>query len=263
MPNKLLLIICAVTFIVASGCNSAVEDIDSTGSKLQLRNKQNLLALYTFNERSGNTVHDVSGIEPALDLTIDDMTAVEWIDNGLSISAETLIRSSENADKINNAVSTNNAVTVEAWVKPANTTQSGPSRIVSISMDPSARNITLAQSADTYLVRLNTTTNSSNGTPSLQTPTGVVTTELTHLAFTWDVTSHNATIYVNGTAIVSLNNKFTGDLSNWRNYKLVLSTEFENDNPNGRFWFGEMYLVAIYDRALSAEEIRSNYDLGF
>ena len=63
-------------------------------------------------------------------------------------------------------------MTIEAWIKPANTTQAGPARIVTLSKDPSSRNFTLGQKAGVYEVRFRTTTTSPNGEPSLSSPGG-------------------------------------------------------------------------------------------
>ncbi len=63
-------------------------------------------------------------------------------------------------------------MTIEAWVKPANTTQSGPARIVTLSRDPGSRNFTLGQKAGAYEVRFRTTSTSANGEPALSSPGG-------------------------------------------------------------------------------------------
>jgi len=63
-----------------------------------------------------------------------------------------------------------NAITIEVWIKPANTTQAGPARIVTVSKDPGQRNFTLGQKGSAYEVRLRTTSTSPNGEPSLSSP---------------------------------------------------------------------------------------------
>lgn len=71
------------------------------------------------------------------------------------------------ADRIVQGLGRSGELTLEAWVKPANTTQAGPARIVTLSADPSRRNFTLGQAADDFEVRFRTNTTSANGEPSL------------------------------------------------------------------------------------------------
>jgi hypothetical protein len=50
-----------------------------------------------------------------------------------------------------------------------------------------------------------------------------------------------------------------GDFSGWTsNYRLGLANEMTKDHP----WLGEIHLVAIYDRALTADEVGQNYGAG-
>jgi hypothetical protein len=82
------------------------------------------------------------------------------------------------------------------------------------------------------------------------------------VVFTWDVSSQTATIYINGKLISQSDKKFTGDLS-FSAFELVLANEINIADGKPRFWLGEMYMVAIYDRALSPKEIVQNYNAGF
>jgi len=128
-------------------------------------------ALYTFREASGDVIRDVSEAGDALDLKIEDPEAIKWLDGGgLAIESPVLIASSGPASKIVSAVKRTGAVTIEAWIKPANKTQAGPARIVSLSADTGQRNFTLGQAEGAYEVRLRTTDTSPNGEPSLWSP---------------------------------------------------------------------------------------------
>jgi hypothetical protein len=155
-----------------------------------------------------------------------------------------------------------NGLTIEAWVKPGDTSQDGPARIVTLSQDPYNRNFTLGQGlwgsypSDLFDVRLRTTTTRDNGTPSLTTPAGLLTTELTHVVYTRGA-SGVARIYMGGVERVS--GTLGGDLSNWdESYRLALGNELTGDRP----WLGELHLVAIYDRALSQAEVSQNFEAG-
>jgi hypothetical protein len=135
------------------------------------RGTSDAVALYAFGERGGDVVRDSSGAGQPLHLTIDDGGAVRWLaDGGLRIESPVLIASAEPATKLISAVEQSGAITIEAWVKPANTTQAGPARVVSLSADPGQRNFTLGQAEGAYEVRLRTTSTSANGEPSLWSP---------------------------------------------------------------------------------------------
>lgn len=240
---------------------------------------ENLQALYTFEEGSGRTVGDVSGVGSALDLTINrrdlNRGEVSWIPGGgLRVTDDASIRSG-NARKINDAVRSAGAVTLEAWVQPANTTQDGPSRIVSISNNSTNRNITLAQGlwsgrpANQYNVRLRTNRTGNNGSnPSLSSPVGALTTGLTHVVYTYDTATETARMYINGVEQTpryinsgggDTGSPVTGNLSSWaRNYRLVLA----NERDGGRPWLGDIYLVAFYNKALTAQEVSQNFNAG-
>jgi hypothetical protein len=131
--------------------------------RLPERITEGLVAYYPFEDGSGNLVTDQSQVTPSLNLVINDLNAVTWLpQGGLSIKAPVLIRSQGTADKIVQSISQSNALTVEAWIKPANTQQDGPARIITLSADTNLRNLTLGQGlwddqpSTVYDVRLRT-----------------------------------------------------------------------------------------------------------
>jgi len=218
--------------------------------------------LYGFDEESGPTVHDISGIGSPLDLTINEPGSVSWImGGGLTLNLPTLISSGGPAVKIIGSAMASNALTVEAWVTPANTTQDGPARIVTLSEDPYNRNFTMGQGeyrvgTDLYSMRLRTTATDPNGTPSLTTPLGSLTTNMTHVVSTRDPAG-NTILYLDGIQVASHNPG--GDLSNWDPFfSLALGDEI----VGGRPWLGTYHLVAVFDRALSGAEVQQNYVAG-
>lgn len=222
-----------------------------------------LQAFYIFDEGSGTTVHDRSGTGTPLDLTLVDAAtdaqlsdAIRWLDGGgLAIDAPVLLTSNGPATKVIDASRTTNEITLEAWIKPANAAQTGPVRIVTLSVDPFLRNLTLGQEFAVYEVRLRTTATSENGMPELATSGDVAQAALTHVVYTRDA-GGTAKIYVNGeeTAAATID----GDLSNWdQSFQLALANELTQDRP----WLGEYHLIAIYNRALSSQEVLQNYEV--
>jgi hypothetical protein len=130
------------------------------------------LVLYDFQQATGDTIQDISGIGEPLNLKIENVSAVQWLDGGgLRIASPVLIASPGSATKLADAVRRSNALTVEVWITPANATQAGPARIVTLSRDAANRDFTLGQKGGAYEVRLRTTTTSFNGEPAISYPT--------------------------------------------------------------------------------------------
>ncbi len=217
-----------------------------------------LLAEYHFDEGSGALVQDTSGVSPAMDLNIENTGAVNWLPGGLSISSPTLLATSGPATRITQSIQASHEITVEAWLRPANLNQDGPARLFGISNGPSLRNFTLGQGLwgpqpkDTFNMRLRTSSTDMDGMPLLTTSAGSASTALQHVVYTHraDGTSR---IFVNGQ--VSSELQLDGQMDNWdANYRMAVAGEIGASRP----WLGELYLMAIYDRALSADEINQN-----
>ena len=213
--------------------------------------RDSLQALYTFGEGGGNTVRDTSGAREPLDLVIEDPSKVRWGKGRLTVNAPVLIATAQPASRLADAVKKAGAVTIEAWITPAASDQSGPARIVTLSADTGQRNFTLGQDGDRYDVRFRAAGTDDNGMPGLGGATGRFQTRLTHVAYTRDA-SGKASLYVNGE--VEAARDIGADLSKWSNgFRLALGNEITKD----RAWKGAFRLVALYSRALDPEEIRS------
>lgn len=96
------------------------------------RVEESLEALYDFNERLGDIVHDTSEAGHAIDLRITSPAAVQWRNGSLVIENGVVVRSIEPARSLNEAVKQSGELTIEAWITPANDRQSGPARIISL-----------------------------------------------------------------------------------------------------------------------------------
>ena len=221
-----------------------------------------LQSLYLFEAGGGSTVFDVSGVGTPVDLTIADPANVTWQDHALTLDSPTFISSLGAAAKLNSAIPATGEVTIEAWLDPANATQTGPARIATLSADSANRNLTLGAGgstgapSDAYDVRLRSTSTSTNGLASVSTPAGSLTTDLTHVVYTRS-SAGDVNFYINDTLVET--GTVAGDLSNWNaSYVFGLG----NEVSGGRPWLGTLDLVAIYDRALTASEVTQNFDVG-
>ncbi len=215
-----------------------------------------VVALYKFNEGSGESVSDVSGFGTPLDLTINSPSAVSWNLNGLKIVSEPTILSGTAATKIYNECTASNALTVEAWIAPADTSQSGPARILTVSQDGLYRNFSLLQNGSSYEFRTRTSGTDDNGVPALSSPAGMVSQGFQYVVYTYDNTN-GGKLYINGQVVASM--AANGDFSNWNNtYRLSLGNELIDSRP----WLGLLNYIAIFPRSLSQQEITHNYELG-
>ncbi|MCA9121723.1 MAG: DUF1592 domain-containing protein [Planctomycetaceae bacterium] len=214
------------------------------------------IALYDFNEDGGDTLRDVSGVGNPLDLKVENSAAIRRVKGAIVVQSNALITSLRPAKKLIDAIKKSNSISIEAWLRSANDSQAGPSRIVSISADPSNRNVTLGQDKDFYDVRLRTTGTDRNGLPSTNSPKRSLQTKLSHVVFVRDA-GGTTTIYVDGKQVAR--GKASGNFSNWDgSYRLALANEMTKDRP----WIGELHRVAIYDQALARQEVERLFAAG-
>jgi hypothetical protein len=213
------------------------------------------IALYDF-KSSGNVIFDRSPIGKPVHLHVTTPGAVRRTPGALEVRSTAQITSAQAANKISFAIQKSGEFTLEAWLKPSNTTQRGPARIISLSLDSADRNFTLAQERDRFEFRLRTTATDDNGLPALVTPAGKVKTELTHFVYTRD-SSGTARIYLNSGQIIE--KKITGSTTKWNEtFRLMLANEGTRDRP----WRGTFHLLAIYDRALSRDAVARYFRAG-
>lgn len=219
-----------------------------------------LQALYTF-EAEGATVQDVSGLDAPLDLSVSGSDAVKWVTGGMEIHAPVFL--SSKAQRLTEAIRSSNGITLEAWIKPRYVNLSGLRRILTLSNGPSARDFILGQSGSTYHVGLRTTDESvTDVNASLKSMAGGDVKEtLTHVVFTREA-GGPARLYINGA--ITVTRTIRGNFSQWREdgFQLALGDELNSDGGSDRAWAGEYHLVAIYNRALTLEEVNQNFEFG-
>ena len=222
-----------------------------------------LIVLYNFSEGSGSVVHDVSRVEPALDLEILDPERVKWISgfNGVEFTeVGSAIRSMSSASKLYELITASNQLTIEAWVTPENLSQVGPVRIVTMSegIREDQVNFHMGQSSRHASFRLRTICHSRNRVTILEALADTATPQ--HLVMTYDGVSPR--MFANGETQSPTDlptGDFVGKFSNWDpDYPLIIGNEASLD----RSYLGKFHLIAIYDRALSGDEVRHNFNVG-
>jgi len=224
------------------------------------RTADGLQALYTFDEGSGTTVEDRSGRQ-APSLSIGDPARTTWTDGGLRIDRSTVLASGP-AQGVTAAIAASDAFTVEAWVTPSSANQEGPARVVSLAAGSEDRNVMLAQGQwgdlpnDVWDARIRTSWAGAGGGPHVVSARGAVSTSLTHVVLTRDAAGLTH-VYVNGKAVATAERK--GDLDNWGgSFPIVIGNELTGKQA----WLGELRLVALYDRALTAGEVAQHFGAG-
>jgi len=237
-------------------------DNSNTDSK-EGRISEGLAVLYIFDGSSKSVIRDRSGLLPPIDLEISgnvvrtetgllfNITNQIQAPNGIAFS------SNNTSERLNNAIIQSGGFTAEAWLEPSSNAENGMGRIVTLSDHGGRRNFSLLQSDDWY-VRVRGEITGLNGTIAGASFSGSVRDTLKLGEKTHVVYSHAKdgyyTLYVNGQEI---GRNYMGKISKWNeNYPLALGNEISDARP----WQGEMQLVAIYDRALTKDEVTQNYN---
>ena len=223
------------------------------------RFENDVIAKWEFKTGSGTTAFDTSGVEPAMNLTLSGN--VTWIGGwGIQLLNGKAQSSTASSKKIYDTLTGTGEMSIEAWVVPANVTQEGPARIVSYSGGSQARNFMLGQTLYNYDYQLRTSNTDADGQPGLSTPDAdeVLQASLQHVVVTYDPVNGRQ-VYVNGENTGISDNVEVGNFNEWNDtYAFVLGNEVSGDIP----WAGSIRLVAIHNRALSAEQITQNFDVG-
>ncbi len=247
-----------VTFLVAlvfSGLSLVDIRSQSPSDAGVARAQSGLQVLYDFSGTAVEAVEDRSAATPPIRLRVTNPKAVERNGGSLVIKGVTRLQSDRSVGRVVDSIRRSGELTLEAWITPANTEQSGPARIFSISNGSSQRNITLGQEGDKYDIRLRTTQTGVNGLPSLTLKPGSARSELTHIVYTRD-RSGLTRVFLNGDQVVEKN--IGGSTEGWERFRITLADEFGGK----RLWKGTYHLIAIYSRDLLPGEVKAHYEVG-
>lgn len=222
------------------------------------RYEDNVIAKYEFKTGEGRIAYDTSGVEPALHLTLSG--DVNWVGGwGIQIVDGKAQGTTTASKKLNTLIKATGEYTVEAWVVPGNVTQED-ARIISYSGGTEVRNFTLGQTLYNYDFLHRSSTTDANGMVALSTADDAERLQATlqHVVAVF-TPGEGRKLYVNGEYTEDLDSVAAGNLSEWdETFALVLGNEVSND----RLWQGTLRLVAIHNRALTAEQVLQNYTVG-
>ena len=249
----------------ASNAKKRVAWATSVKPKVDIRvASMGLVALYEFGDGGGTIVHDSSGVGQPLDLHIQRAAGATWHRGSLDVRASSVIASATPATKITSACRKTNEFTIEAWVRPHQEKLPGPGRIAALSVDPGVNNFVLGQGSGhphqpataNYVLRVT----AKEKWHTLDAPEGTPPNRVVHLV-AMRSRDGAVSIYVNGERVAS--GRTAGTFSTWKNTaKLAIANEPAPDNLGERPWLGEYYLVAVYSKALSPEDVKKLFDAG-
>ncbi len=232
------------------------------GDPADTRIVDGLILLYDFDQSSGSAVQDRSGFGAPLNLDASDPTAIEWLPGGgLRLTGPTAIVSDEPATKIRQAVEASDALTVEAWVDPAIVSPPEPGRLLSIAPDDSIRNLSVSQGfvgngGSRIEARLVSEEANEQGYPAAETANGTLDGELVHVVFTRNADGAQR-IWLDG--VLTDEADVGGELADWDpSYPLSIGADADGLRP----WLGDFHLLAMYDRALTPDEVCWNLAAG-
>ncbi|MCP4812872.1 MAG: LamG domain-containing protein, partial [Planctomycetaceae bacterium] len=168
MKYQLLFLVGLLAVVLAKPTATAQDPVGVSAKEVRVT--KGLQVLYDFRVSSGPLIKDYSGNGKPIDLRIGNLQGVRRSPGGLEVRGPAAIQSAQPAGSLATIFRRSGAITVEAWVRPANTKQEGPSRILTFSSNSSNRNLTLGQEGNRFDVRLRTTRTTKNGFPSVDSP---------------------------------------------------------------------------------------------
>lgn len=222
------------------------------------RHETNQIALWQFKSGTGAVAYDTSGVEPAINLTLSG--DVTWVGGwGIQINSGKAQGGTASSKKLHDLIVPTGEYSIEAWVNPANVSQMD-TNIISYSGGATVRNFTLGQTLYNYEAYNRSASSNGNGMPMLSTADGDrrLQAALQHVVVTYDPVNGRR-IFVNGIPTGDVDPVAGGSLTDWDDtFAFVLG----NEVSNGRQWQGAIRMVAMHNRALTAEQVEQNFRVG-
>jgi hypothetical protein len=223
------------------------------------RHEANQVALWEFKVGTGNTAFDTSGIEPAMNLTLEG--DYEWVGGyGVDFSGGKGQADTTNSKKLHDLIKLTGEYSIEAWVIPANVTQED-ANIISYDSGAVSKNFALSQTLYNYNFHNRSDQSDANGEPTLATPDAdeVLQSSLQHVVATYDPIEGRK-LYVNGEMINAADPiAVSTSIASWDpSFAFVLG----QSAANSKIWQGKIRMAAMHNEALSVEQVKQNFDVG-
>ena len=245
------------------------------------RIKTGLLSEWWFDEGSGNLVKDRAFLTNTTDLTLSGDYV--WETDPAYSNRSYLSMSAANAAAFNlNPDGFSTGFTLEAWVRPTNAAglNPGPGRILSYSRDQDGaatfQNFMLGHGtwgsagydATNYHARVQVGTEIGFDEQSIQqfTGNGTAKAQLQHVVMTVNYTDPEVTVktYVDGELkATSVSGDFGSPIFGCWDGSYTLKIGYDTfQGDDNRSFDGDLFLIAVYDRALTLSEINQNRSEG-
>jgi hypothetical protein len=224
------------------------------------------IARWSFQEGSGATAYDTSGVDPAINLTLsgdytwDSAWGLIFGANGNPGKAQGTVASSV---KLYNLLTQSGAYSLELWAAPANVAQKN-TFMAGYSGGTGSHDFEISQSQFQYQVFGRNINTSTAGAPPLQTAVANQTAQaaLQHIVVTYDPTNGGRKLYVDGVATGDMDPVAAGALSNWDNGMAFLLGSDTSTSTTDMPWAGEIRFAAVHSAALTAAQVQQNYAAG-
>jgi hypothetical protein len=238
--------------------SKALRLYDGTVASGGNRYNRNVVGLWEFKTGTGNVAYDTSGVEPALNLTLSG--DVTWMGGwGINVKRGKAQGSTSASRKLHDLIQSTGEYSIEAWVAPGNVAQED-ARIVSYSGGTTSRNFMLGQTLYSYDFFNRASTTDAAGDPKLTTSDDDEDLQATlqHVVATFDPVNGRR-LYVNGEYTDDMDPTRGGTIADWDDtFAFVLGNEVSGD----RQFEGIFRLVAVHNRALTADQVQQNFQAG-
>jgi hypothetical protein len=218
-----------------------------------------VIAKWQFKEGVGTIADDTSGVDPALNLTLAGDAS--WVGGwGVSFGPNGgEARGGAASRKLYDSIKNTGEYSVELWAAPANVAQED-AYMASYSGGTAARNFTMGQHAYQYEMFARSSATDANGAPALLTrdTDRDAQASLQHVVLTYDAVNGRR-LYVNGNYTGDVDSMKSGTLGNWDDTFVFL---LGNETSGNRKWQGTIRFAAVYNRALTQEQIQQNFAAG-
>ena len=218
-----------------------------------------VIAKWQFKEGAGAVADDTSGVDPALNLTLAGDTS--WVGGwGVRFGPNGgEARGGAASRKLYDLIKSGGEYSVELWAAPANVTQED-AFMASYSGGTAARNFTMAQRAYQYEMFARSSATDANGAPALLTNDADrdAQASLQHVVLTYDPVNGRR-LYVNGNFTGDMDAEKGGTVGNWDDTFIFL---LGNETSGNRKWQGTIRFAAVFNKALTQEQIQQNFAAG-
>jgi hypothetical protein len=240
--------------------SKALSMYDGVVAAGQNRYDTGIIAKYSFKEGSGGVANDTSGVDPAANLSIEG--DVSWVGGwGLAFGpgggkAQATVGSSS---KLYSKIKESGEYSIELWAAPANVAQED-AYLASYGSGTTTKNFTLDQHEYQYEAFGRSSVTDTNGAPALLTKDTDrdAQASLQHVVLVYDAVNGRR-LYVNGNYTGDVDTAKGGTLSNWDD---TLAFVLGNSTASNAKWQGVIRFAAVYNKALTLDQIQQNFSSG-